>query len=676
MGLDDHRVAGGQRGEEAGVAVPGRERVAADDQRHAAGHDPVVLLHPDRLALGRLLPDHRGRHALLLDERADDRLDGAVLGVRAAGLERHHERLPAGVHHGVRDLEGALVDRVHDLEAHRRTGERAGVPPGGHRRAGGGQRRVDVQPRVAHPQRRAVRRDLVADHGAVARLAGQPAVVLGEVRLEGGLALGRGVLAVDPRRRGLGVAREVRPLGEGPARLLEGLAVGLGQRVHGSGVGGRHRSDRTCVLQFGDTSANMCHMTNAAPGPAVAILGTGAMGSGIAQVAAQAGSPVHLVDAVPGAAARGAGPARRDAEPARRQGPDQPGGRGRRDGPAERRGRGRRPAPVRARDRGHPRGPRRQAGGVRRAGPAAAGRDAAGQQHLEPGHQRHRRRDPTPERVIGLHFFNPAAAHAAGRGRPRHADRPRTYVTAPPTSSAPGARRRSGARPRRGSSSTGWPARSTARRSGCSRRASPTPPPSTRACAVGRVPDGAARADRPHRPGRQPRCRHARLGADRPGPPVCAGAAPARPRQRGPARPQDRARRLPYAADGRPQEVAPDEEPASPSSSAGRSRTDPVARTLAMLVNEAVDLVAPRRGEPRGRRHGHACWAPTTRGGRSSGGPRSAWTWSRSSWPTTTQRSRGGRYRPSPALAYSRCVVATGTGARHERRRRRTARRR
>ena len=44
-------------------------------------------------------------------------------------------------------------------------------------------------------------------------------------------------------------------------------------------------------------------MTDAAPGPAVAIIGTGAMGSGIAQVAAQAGSPVHLVDALPGAAA-------------------------------------------------------------------------------------------------------------------------------------------------------------------------------------------------------------------------------------------------------------------------------------------------------------------------------------------------------------------------------------
>ena len=291
MGLDDHRVAGGQRGEEAGVAVPGRERVAADDQRHAAGHDPVVLLHPDRPPLAGFSQTTEAGTRSCSTSAADDRLDGAVLGVRAAGLERHHERLPAGVHHGVRDLEGALVDRVHDLEAHRRTGERAGVPPGGHRRAGGGQRRVDVQPRVAHPQRRAERRDLVADHGAVARLAGQPAVVLGEVRLEGGLALGRGVVAVDPRRRGLGIAREVRPLGEGPARLLEGLAVGLGQRVHGSGVGGRHRSDRTCVLQFGDTSANMCHMTNAAPGPAVAILGAGAMGSGIAQVAAQAGSP-------------------------------------------------------------------------------------------------------------------------------------------------------------------------------------------------------------------------------------------------------------------------------------------------------------------------------------------------------------------------------------------------
>jgi 3-hydroxybutyryl-CoA dehydrogenase len=41
----------------------------------------------------------------------------------------------------------------------------------------------------------------------------------------------------------------------------------------------------------------------AVPHAPVAVVGTGAMGSGIAQVAAQAGHPVHLVDAVEGAAA-------------------------------------------------------------------------------------------------------------------------------------------------------------------------------------------------------------------------------------------------------------------------------------------------------------------------------------------------------------------------------------
>ncbi len=38
--------------------------------------------------------------------------------------------------------------------------------------------------------------------------------------------------------------------------------------------------------------------------PVVAVIGAGAMGSGIAQVAATAGHPVHVVDAVPGAAVR------------------------------------------------------------------------------------------------------------------------------------------------------------------------------------------------------------------------------------------------------------------------------------------------------------------------------------------------------------------------------------
>ena len=70
---------------------------------------------------------------------------------------------------------------------------------------------------------------------------------------------------------------------------------------------------------------------------------------------------------------------------------------------------------------------------------------------------------------------------------------------------------------------------------------------------------------------------------------------PARPRRRraaSGARPVAASSRTTTA--GRPQGVVPDEELAA-GSSAGPVATNPVARTLAMLVNEAVDLVA--RGE-------------------------------------------------------------------------------
>ena len=50
------------------------------------------------------------------------------------------------------------------------------------------------------------------------------------------------------------------------------------------------------------TSANMCHMTAVSRLPSVAVIGAGAMGSGIAQIAAQSGHEVHLVDAFEGAA--------------------------------------------------------------------------------------------------------------------------------------------------------------------------------------------------------------------------------------------------------------------------------------------------------------------------------------------------------------------------------------
>ncbi len=175
MRLDDDRVAGDERGEDAGVGVPRREGVAADDERDAARDDPVVLLHPGRRGVAlavtaRLLPDDRRGHPLLLDEPGGDRLDGAVLGVRATGLERHDERLSGRVHDGVGDLEAALVDPVDDLDAHRGPDLRARVAPGRHRRPGGREAGVEVERRVGDPERRPVGRDLAAHEGAVGRL--------------------------------------------------------------------------------------------------------------------------------------------------------------------------------------------------------------------------------------------------------------------------------------------------------------------------------------------------------------------------------------------------------------------------------------------------------------------------------------------------------------------------
>ena len=58
------------------------------------------------------------------------------------------------------------------------------------------------------------------------------------------------------------------------------------------------------AFQTGHTSASMRHMTVDSPmtSISIAVIGAGAMGSGIAQIAAQAGHEVHLVDAFEGAA--------------------------------------------------------------------------------------------------------------------------------------------------------------------------------------------------------------------------------------------------------------------------------------------------------------------------------------------------------------------------------------
>ena len=254
--LDDDGVAGDERGEDAGVGVPRRERVAADDERDAARHEAVVLLHPGRrrVALAvtaRLLPEHRGGHALLLDEPGRDRLDRAVLRVRPTGLERHDERLARRVHDGVGDLEAALVDPVDDLDAHRGPHLRTGVPPRRHRRASGRETGVDVERRVGDPERRPVGRDLAAHEGAVGRLARQGGIRPAQVRLVSGQPVGGRRLAVDARAGRLGVAGVPGAARQGLTDLVEDPGVRVEQ-----GVGGRRcRCSHGSMLAPADAAA-------------------------------------------------------------------------------------------------------------------------------------------------------------------------------------------------------------------------------------------------------------------------------------------------------------------------------------------------------------------------------------------------------------------------------------
>ena len=224
-------------------------------------------------------------------------------------------------------------------------------------------------------------------------------------------------------------------------------------------------------------------MTADGPRGNVAVVGTGAMGAGIAQVAATAGHHVYLQDAGADraeAAAEGLG--QRLAALAAKGRLDQRGGpRGGR--PPARRRRPRRPPGVRARDRGRRRGPRGQAVRVRGAEPAPAAHHAAGDQRVEPRHRRHRRAGPRPGAGDRAALLQPRTGDAARRGRARHRERPdlRRLRRRPHgvLGQDPGALRvHAGVH-----ASTASPAPSTGRGSGCSRRASPTPPRSTRACA-------------------------------------------------------------------------------------------------------------------------------------------------------------------------------------------------
>ena len=336
----------------------------------------------------------------------------------------------------------------------------------------------------------------------------------------------------------------------------------------------------------------------------------------------------------------------------RRRAPQPAAHRPRRQGPAHRRpGPGRRgPAACRqrpsrpprvARGRGGRRGPRGQTVGVRRAEPAAAPHRAARHEYLEPRHRRHRRGGARPGARHRLHFFNPApvmrlveVVHGTASAK--------TYVDFAADLVAWWGKTPSTAHPRPGSSSTGWRARSTARGSGCSRRASPTPPRSTPASAP--PGSGWARSSSPTSSAKTSTSPSAPVSgsgpARTPGMRRCSSSVTLSRRD---TWAQDRPRDLHVYAGRSPHRGGHRRDPRR-GLVGGPVRTDPVARTVAMLVNEAVDLV--HRGEATRRMSTPPSSAPRPQGPHRLGARLGHERFAASS--ELDDPYPGGRYRPTP----------------------------
>ena len=224
MRLDDDGVAGREAREDPRVAVPRRKGAAADDETHAARHDAKVLAHPDRLVLAlRLLPLRLGRHAAHLVPCVRDCFEPAILRVRAARLERHHERLAGRVHDRAGHHEALLVDAIENLQTDADPRFGSGLAPLRVRLVDGREQGVEIGARVGHAERHAEWRLLGADLARRRRL-GQ-CKRLAEQRVERGLAgLGR-AFAVVARARRLGIRRPVATLGDRGERAVERRAV-------------------------------------------------------------------------------------------------------------------------------------------------------------------------------------------------------------------------------------------------------------------------------------------------------------------------------------------------------------------------------------------------------------------------------------------------------------------
>ena len=219
----------------------------------------------------------------------------------------------------------------------------------------------------------------------------------------------------------------------------------------------------------------------------IAVIGAGTMGAGIAQLALEHGHPVRLIDVEPAAAER-ARARIGDASPAGSPGRGLAGADSRHPqadvlerlsfGTESRRGRrgGRRDRGRRSRTLDRQAGPVRPARPVRRRRTSilATNTSALSVGAIAAAARLH------PERVVGLHFFNPAPVMplvevvAGPRSRARPSSRP------PPRSSRAGAGRPSGALTGPASSSTGSTGRSRSRPCGCVEAGEPTSPRSTR----------------------------------------------------------------------------------------------------------------------------------------------------------------------------------------------------
>ena len=211
MRLDDDAVAGGETGEQAGIEVPRREGRTADFDRNSARHDAETLGETDRLALAlRLFPARLARDAGHLGDRIGDRFETPILGVRTARLKGHAPRLPRGVLHGVGNEEALRVQARQRLDENPGARFDGSAAPGLSRGVACRNQGLNGGGRVSNVERLPERRGFRSDQTFV----GVPVVQgkgLADQRLEGGVALRLGRLAVDLRRGGFRVGAEIVP---------------------------------------------------------------------------------------------------------------------------------------------------------------------------------------------------------------------------------------------------------------------------------------------------------------------------------------------------------------------------------------------------------------------------------------------------------------------------------